>query len=233
MSNNVVEDMKTCKYCQSTIPKKARICPNCRKKQKGKVGIIILGVVILLIIIGSLGSGGDKAEIDNSNSSNSIDSEKKNDDAKNAEKNDEINENEQQEAEETDEAVVLPGGNFEANGLKVTVNDAVMNYELQDNDYGFYDLDDGLVYAAVSFTFENTGDTDSYVSIYDFDCYADNSSCEQKFVSDGGDFINTNLSSGRNVSFMTFYAVPENAETIELEYTANIWTDEKVIVKIK
>ena len=33
--------------------------------------------------------------------------------------------------------------------------------------------------------------------------------------------------------FSTLYAIPDGAKEIELEYSANIWTDEKVKVKLK
>ena len=70
--------------------------------------------------------------------------------------------------------------------------------------------------------------------MYDFKCYADNTACEQKYVTSVvGDFMNTNLSVGRNVSFKTLYAIPADASSIELEYEANVWTNEKVIVQLK
>ena len=40
--------MKKCKYCKSEIDDKAKICPNCRKKQIGPVRKIV-GAVILII----------------------------------------------------------------------------------------------------------------------------------------------------------------------------------------
>jgi hypothetical protein len=149
----------------------------------------------------------------------------------------ETNDNSEASDSETAEGdgnnVVLPGGSFEARGLKVTVDDAVVDYQVKDNEYGFYTLDDGLIYVATTFTFENTGESDVYVSIYDFDCYADDELCEQQYISDGGDFINTNLSAGRKKSFTTFYAVPADSTDIELEYTSNYWTDKKVIIKVQ
>lgn len=47
---------KKCKYCQTEIDKKAKVCPNCRKKQGGSLKFIIIGAIVLLIIIGALGS---------------------------------------------------------------------------------------------------------------------------------------------------------------------------------
>ena len=50
---------KICKHCATEIPYKAKICPNCRKKQGGIgcFGAIVIAVVILGII-GAIGSGG-------------------------------------------------------------------------------------------------------------------------------------------------------------------------------
>lgn len=44
---------KKCKYCKMDIPAQAKICPHCRKKQKGMgcLGIILLLVFTLLIIV--------------------------------------------------------------------------------------------------------------------------------------------------------------------------------------
>ncbi len=195
-----MNETKICKYCKSEIAKDAKICPNCRKKQKGRLRIII-GIIVVLLIISIVSKGGSN-KTNNSNSKNSDD-------------------------------VVEVGGSFEDNGLKFTVNDAKINYPIKD-EYGLYKLDDNYVYLMLDVTFENTGDGDKYVSIYDFDCYADNTSCEQKYVTETtGDFINTNLSSGRSVSFKTLYAVPTDASSIELEYESNIWTNNKVVIKIK
>ena len=136
------------------------------------------------------------------------------------------------EKEENSNNIVEKGNSFEARGLKVTLNDANADFTDYDDEYGLYKLEDGYKYAMASFTFENKGDSDVYVSIYDFECYSDGTLCEQAFGFDE-DFINANLSAGRNVSFKTYYKVPVDCQSIELEYTANYWTGEKVIVKIQ
>lgn len=41
------------------------------------------------------------------------------------------------------------------------------------------------------------------------------------------------LSTGRQASFSVIFEVPVGAESIELEYTANIWTGDKVIIKLQ
>ena len=66
-----MSDTKICKYCKTEIPKGAKICPNCRKKQKGPLGIII-AVILVLIVIGALaGGGGGSDSASDSTASNS------------------------------------------------------------------------------------------------------------------------------------------------------------------
>ena len=50
---------KLCKYCKSELPDGAKICPNCKKKQKGPMGVIIAVVVVFIIIGIAAGSGGN------------------------------------------------------------------------------------------------------------------------------------------------------------------------------
>ena len=47
-------DKKKCKYCQSEIDKKAKICPNCRKKQgmpKWLIAIIVVVVIAPCVVL--------------------------------------------------------------------------------------------------------------------------------------------------------------------------------------
>ncbi len=51
--------MKNCKYCQTEIDKKAKICPNCHKKQSHIVRWILLGILVVIIISSIAGGGKD------------------------------------------------------------------------------------------------------------------------------------------------------------------------------
>lgn len=53
------KETKVCKHCQSEIPGKAKVCPNCRKKQGGILKWIIIAVVVIGIIGAAAGGGGD------------------------------------------------------------------------------------------------------------------------------------------------------------------------------
>lgn len=54
---NESKDTKVCKHCQSEIPKKAKICPVCKKKQGLPKWAIVLIVILVLAAIGSASGG--------------------------------------------------------------------------------------------------------------------------------------------------------------------------------
>ena len=60
------EGTKTCKYCKSEIAADAKICPNCRKKQKGHEPRSIIAAIVILAIIGTMMGGGDDDNISQS-----------------------------------------------------------------------------------------------------------------------------------------------------------------------
>lgn len=56
---NQTKETKLCKHCQTEISKKAKVCPNCKKKQGGKIKWVII-VIVVLAIIGSIAGGNDE-----------------------------------------------------------------------------------------------------------------------------------------------------------------------------
>ena len=55
------KETKLCKHCQTEIPKKAKVCPNCKKKQSKKGWIIIAVVVVVIIAAASAGGNSDSS----------------------------------------------------------------------------------------------------------------------------------------------------------------------------
>lgn len=233
------QETKLCKHCKTEIPYNAKVCPNCRKKQGGKLKWIIIAVVVLGII-GAVGGGGgedEKEPVGQQNVSKDNEDTKKQttskqdttDDKKQQDTKEEQDNNDKKE----DNNVLKVGSSFEKGGLKITVDDADLKFTDYEDEYNMYSPKDGNKYVMVAFTFENSGKTDAYVSIYDFNCYADNTACDQAYLPDESDFVNTNLSPNRNISFKTYYEVPKKAKSIELEYETSFWTNEKAIIKLK
>lgn len=52
-------ETKLCKHCQTEIPKKAKVCPQCRKKQGGKLKWVVAIIAILVIVISMSGKKDD------------------------------------------------------------------------------------------------------------------------------------------------------------------------------
>lgn len=60
-------ETKLCKYCQTEIPMKAKVCPNCRKKQRNYIKdavLYLLAILVIFAIIGSIGDDNDSKSED-------------------------------------------------------------------------------------------------------------------------------------------------------------------------
>lgn len=55
-------DTKKCKYCQSDIPKKAKVCPVCKKSQGNKAMALLIIILTILIIFFIAIGGSDSDE---------------------------------------------------------------------------------------------------------------------------------------------------------------------------
>lgn len=75
-------ETKLCKHCQSEIPKKAKVCPNCRKKVKGGILKWIIIVIVVIVVIGVAAGGNDKTSDTKTQTGSSEASEDKQQDAK-------------------------------------------------------------------------------------------------------------------------------------------------------
>lgn len=75
MSENQNIETKKCKHCQSDIPKKAKVCPQCGKKQGGALKWIIIAIVALIIIGSASGGEDEPKKVENNNSGASISTE--------------------------------------------------------------------------------------------------------------------------------------------------------------
>nr|WP_288645735.1 DUF4352 domain-containing protein [uncultured Mediterraneibacter sp.] len=213
--NNQDGETKICKHCQSEIPKKAKVCPNCRKKQGGKLKWIILAVVALAIIGSAMGGNDSKKDV------KKVEEVSSDTDGK----------TEEQASEPVEEPsnIFNVGDVVETEDFKITYESAVP----YTSDNEFIQPKDGCEYWEFKFKFENISDTDQSVStMMDWECYADNSKVDQTWIGDNNG-LDAKLSAGRSAEGTLYFEVPENTEKIELEYDINFWGNDKIIFVAK
>lgn len=213
--NNQDGETKICKHCQPEIPKKAKVCPNCRKKQGGKLKWIILAVVALAIIGSAMGGNDSKKDV------KKVEEVSSDTDGK----------TEEQASEPVEEPsnIFNVGDVVETEDFKITYESAVP----YTSDNEFIQPKDGCEYWEFKFKFENISDTDQSVStMMDWECYADNSKVDQTWIGDNNG-LDAKLSAGRSAEGTLYFEVPENTEKIELEYDINFWGNDKIIFVAK
>lgn len=111
-----------------------------------------------------------------------------------------------------------------------TLNISYLSCET-DTSYSEYSAPaEGYHYVTLSFEVENKGDSDEFVSYYDFDCYADGKNCEMAYFRDDG--LSATLSSGRKATGTVTFTVPDGATTVEVEYVSNLWTSSRVVFTV-
>lgn len=86
---------------------------------------------------------------------------------------------------------------------------------------------DGYHFITCEFEFENIGSSDEHISSFNFDCYADGTSCKANYYRD--DNLSATLSAGRKVKGTVTFEVPTNANVVEVEYLSNYWTANRVV----
>lgn len=200
------KETKLCKYCQTEIPRRAKVCQNCKRKQGG---IGCLGVVLLVlgvfIFIGSFGASMSKD--------------------KNPEKVGEVGTELSETGTQTIDNTFNVGDVVETDNFRITYESAG-EYT---NSNELLQPKDGYVYWEFKFKFENISNTDQTVStMMDWECYADNSKADQTWIVDDNG-LDGKLSAGRESEGSVYFEVPEDAESVELEYDINFWQSDKII----
>lgn len=201
-----MEETKLCKYCQTEIPKKAKVCPNCKKKQKSKLKTILI-IVGIIIVFSAICLGGED------------------DDADKVKKVGEVS----NETTEEKSNVFKAGDIVETEDLKIKFISA-KKYK---SDNEFLEPKSGYEYWEYKFEFKNISDSDKTVStMSDWECYADNSKVDQHWIGDD-DGLDATLSKGRSAKGTLYFEVPKKAKSIELEYDISFWGSDKIIFVAK
>lgn len=173
------------------------------KKFSSVFGII---AVILIFSLFAIGSGSDKASV-------SADS---------------ASDNNKTTTQKADEPVkVKVGETLTTNTLKIT-------YKSSADDKGaqYFPAASGNKIIKLTFEIENISSTDQIVSVYDFKCYSDDVASSAYYYGDDG-LSTTTLSAGRKATGNVYFEVPQNANSIDVEYETNYWSGNKAIFVVK
>lgn len=182
------------------------------KKPKKKKWIIAIFAIFVLIGIGGR---------NNDNSESAVNSDKYQ--TEQDDKSNELTTTETTEvAEETNTFYV--GDAFESDIYTIMFIDS--GEYTTDNQ--FMQPESGNKYVYAEFSITNNDDIDRSIGAYSFDCYADDVSCSSHFFSDNDLTVAASLSPGRNTKGRVYYEVPQNSESIEIEFETSFWTQNKI-----
>ena len=204
-SQNVTEnttttqgETKKCKYCQSDIPKKAKVCPVCKKKQKKNIVLIIILIFVILsftmcgTMCGLLGEA--------------------------------VDETVKEETKKEDDLKKLAKKKFKV-GETVTTDDMEIKYlSVKDykSDNEFMQPKKGYKYIKAEFEFVNKSkEYDLSVSTLSFSCNADDYEVETVYMDDNE--LDADLSPGKKAKGPIFFEVPKDAKSIEIQYESDWW----------
>lgn len=215
-------ETKLCKHCQTEIPYKAKVCPQCGKKVKGgKLKWIIIAIVVIVIIAAVAGGGGDDGETTKVGEVTQPAATQTADTGSNNEENIEESQTDEDNAEV--KSVYHVGDILKDGDLEIVY----MSSGEYTEDNEFLQPSDGNKYIYIQLAFENTSSkSDTSVSMYSFECYADGYNASMYYS--GENTLSATLSAGRSTSGYLYFEVPQDAESIEIEYETNFLTQDKI-----
>lgn len=207
---------KICKHCKSEIPAKAKVCPQCRKRQGGMLKWIII-LIVVLVIIGAIAGGKDNKP-QKVESSQDVSAEN-------------LDEKTPEAAEEEKDTFGI-GETAEMNDVQVTMT----NYE-ESVGSEYNKPTDGNVFVIAEFEIVNNSDSElSVSSMMSFEAYADdyslNYSLGALLEKDGENQLDGTVAPGKKMKGIIGYEVPEDWANLEIHFTDSVWSSNKFKFKI-
>ena len=191
-------ETKKCKYCQSDIPKKAKVCPVCKKKQKKNIVLIIILIFVILsftmcgTMCGLLGDAVDET----------VKEETKKEDA----------------GKKLAKKKLKEGETVKTDDMEIKYL-SVKDYK---SDNEFMQPKKGYKYIKAEFEFVNKSKEDDLsVSTLSFSCNADDYEVETVYMDDNE--LDADLSPGKKAKGPIFFEVPKDAKSIEIQYESDWW----------
>lgn len=90
---------------------------------------------------------------------------------------------------------------------------------------------EGCTYWTLTFEFENLEKEDRQISVHDFSCYADGKSCGRTLFRD--DYLSADVPGGRKAKGTVTFEVPDDAQTVEVEYDTGRRSDTPVVFTVR
>ena len=214
-------ETKLCKHCKTPIPKDAKVCPNCRKKQGGVGKWIIIGVIVVILLAALFGGGDDKPKkVENSKVESTQQDEKKSEEPKTDVNTEEVKD------------IFEVGETAELNDVQVTL----LSYkESKGSEYN--KPSDGNVFLMAEFEIVNNSDSEMNVSsVMSFEAYADDYSLNYSFgaLMDNEDRqMDGTIAAGKKMKGYIGYEVPKDWSTVEIHFSDDVWSNIKFKFEIK
>ena len=204
------ESTKLCKHCKTEIPKDAKVCPNCRKKQGIKIWQIVLIAIIAFGVIGAVAGGGsDKPASKEQDTKKETESKEKQEDRKEFAQN---------------ETVTFKNVDFTVTNVEKTRGSE-------------YDTaKEGYEYVIVSIKIENKSEEKITYNPYDWKMENSNGQEEEiTFTTTDSDteLSSGNLNAGGVVEGTLAFEQPQGDTGLKLNYYNNSVFDEDASFKIK
>lgn len=220
------QQTKLCKHCKTEIPKDAKVCPNCKKRQTPHGCLIAVVVVIVLIVLLAIAGGGSdstsasSAPADTASSTASAPSDASGGSA----------EAEPQPTEAP--AVYGVGDTAEDSGVRVTL----VNAEITAGS-GYSVAADGNTFVVLEFEVENESDSDiSVSSMLSFEAYCDDYAVNQSLTPltlyPDKSTLDGSVAAGRKLNGLIAYEVPADFQNLDITFIPSFWGNRSVSFRI-
>ena len=210
-------ETKLCKHCKSEIPKAAKVCPNCRKKQGGIGKWIIIGIVVVIFLAVAFGGGDDKPKKVENKTATTQQGE--------SDDNKEVDTQEEKD-------IFTVGETAELNDVQVTL----LKYSESDGSE-FNKPTDGNVFLMAEFEIVNNSDSEMNVSsMLSFEAYADDYALNYSLgaiTENNNTQLDGTIAAGKKMKGYIGYEVPKDWSTVEIHFTDDVWSNNKFKFEIK
>lgn len=209
------KETKLCKHCQTEIPKKAKICPNCKKKQGGIakwIVLVVIGVIVMAAIVGGNGDGEENEP----------------------KKVGEVQETPDNSGKQEEEKKTLfkKGEVAELNDVQVTLTDFK-----ESTGSDFNEPSEGNIFLLTEFEILNNTEEDLGISsALSFEAYADDYAVNYSLnaiIDIEGTQLDGAIAAGKKMKGWIGYEVPEDYKNVEIHFTDNVWSDNKFVFLIE